>query len=109
VRNSAFFYHIFHFFSPAAGKIEMTLCPLKDGGQPKQTPRDNVVVVVVVVVSSSRRSSSSSSIGEDGWIRLLAEQQNVFSSFSLSLSSLSLSLYVYDTCEVYTTDVSSEK
>jgi len=29
---------IFHFFSPAAGKIEMTLCPLKDGGQPKQTP-----------------------------------------------------------------------
>ena len=36
-RNSAFFYNILHFFSPAAGKIEMTLCPLLVGVNRKQT------------------------------------------------------------------------
>jgi len=64
-----------------------------------------VVVVDVVVVVVLERTGRF-----DCWLNKMYVF-SLLSSLLLSLShlSLSLSLYVYDTCEVYTTDVSSEK
>ena len=43
------FSNILHFFSPAAGKIEMTLCPLLVGVNRKQAPSLNDILYAAVV------------------------------------------------------------